>query len=116
MIRLSVEQLNELQQVIQRTGEVHATILPKSAFRTDRLMIAWARSVNQEEFYLSIWKDEKSWEKAKTLVDVFAQEEEKQRAKAFEQDMISGNTVDTGEFTHRNAYTVSDNDPRRQAE
>lgn len=64
IIRLSVEQLHELQRAIQATGEVNATVLPKTAFSTDKLFVAWARSVNQEEFYLAVWRNEDSWKAA----------------------------------------------------
>lgn len=93
MIRLSVDQLNELEKAIKRTGEVKATILPKKAFTTDRLVIAWARSVNQEEFFLSIWQNQDSWDQPKgpkTLLEVFDDEEEKDRDLEFENSLNNG--------------------------
>lgn len=92
MIRLSVEQLHELQRAIQRTGEVNATVLPKNAFRTDHLFIAWARSISQEEFYLAVWQNEKSWDKPtapKTLTEVFAAEEHRQQLEDFEKTLTT---------------------------
>lgn len=62
MIRLTVEQLYQLQKEIQEAGEVNATILPESAMATYRLAIAWAKGTGGATLYLSLWKNEKSWE------------------------------------------------------
>jgi hypothetical protein len=104
MIRLSVEQLHELQRSIQATGEVNATVLPRNAFATDRLFIAWARSISQEEFYLAIWKDEKSWEKAAAsgaLVDIFSEGEKKEYRKKIDDVLAEAGNVDAAGLRQR---------------
>lgn len=68
MIRLTVEQLHTLQERIQSTGEVNATILPLGALTSSRFVIAWAKGRSLgEELYLSVWQDARSWDRARML-------------------------------------------------
>jgi hypothetical protein len=80
MIRLTVRELYALQQSIQSSGEVNATVMPFAAFSTSNLFVAWARATDGQTYYLALWKDSESWEKAKSdpslLVNVFASENE----------------------------------------
>lgn len=61
MVRLTVKEIYELQEDIQRTGEVNATVMTRDAFIAGSLFIAWARSAEGEEFYLAIWRNNDSW-------------------------------------------------------
>lgn len=66
MIRLTVEQLNALRDSIQAGGQVHCAVLPLKATYAHNTIIAWAKGRSEgDEFYLSIWRDSKSLERAK---------------------------------------------------
>lgn len=64
MIRLTVDQLHQLQQDIQRAGEINASVLPENAMPSFRLAVAWAKGPSGMPLYLSVWNSYKSWDAA----------------------------------------------------
>ena len=88
LIRLSYDEMQELQRQIQSTGQVNATVVPESLyqqFKDKNVFIAWSRNMSREEFFLMVWRNADEWNRAfmeerdNSLVRVFEDEGKRQR-------------------------------------